>query len=167
MSDGAIAATSLERVIETVVEKHDLKTEKLKVKANASADTVEAAVSADSFISSDMTGQLKALYQKLDKDVWIGCFADESKFGLEMSNFIDEFAQTSPHIKVMKQPLDADHSQPCLMFCDADKEPLGLVYHAVPGGHEFTSFALAVYNAAGPKQPLDESLLESHSKNDR
>lgn len=38
------------------------------------------------------------------------------------------------------------------------------IYHAVPGGHEFTSFALAVYNAAGPKQPLDESLLEAIQK---
>lgn len=33
VSDGAIAATSLERVIEAVVEKHGLKTEKLKVKS--------------------------------------------------------------------------------------------------------------------------------------
>lgn len=52
VSDGAIAATSLERVIEAVVEKHGLKTEKLKVKANTSADTVEAAASADSILSA-------------------------------------------------------------------------------------------------------------------
>ena len=164
VSDGAIAATSLERVIEAVVEKHGLKTEKLKVKANTSADTVEATASADIFIQLLVKRFELGSHITADKAVWISCYADESKFGLEMSNFIDEFAQTSPHIKVTKQPLDAAHSQPCFVFCDADKQPLGLIYHAVPGGHEFTSFALAVYNAAGPKQPLDESLLEAIQK---
>ena len=28
--------------------------------------------------------------------------------------------------------------------------------HGVPGGHEFTSFVLGLYNAAGPGQALDE-----------
>ena len=31
----------------------------------------------------------------------------------------------------------------------------GLAFHGVPGGHEFTSFVLGLYNAAGPGQPLD------------
>ena len=32
----------------------------------------------------------------------------------------------------------------------------GLAFHGVPGGHEFTSFVLGLYNAAGPGQTLDE-----------
>ena len=32
----------------------------------------------------------------------------------------------------------------------------GLAFHGVPGGHEFTSFVLGLYNAAGPGQALDE-----------
>lgn len=32
----------------------------------------------------------------------------------------------------------------------------GLAFHGVPGGHEFTSFVLGIYNAAGPGQALDE-----------
>ena len=34
----------------------------------------------------------------------------------------------------------------------------GLSFHGVPGGHEFTSFVLGLYNAAGPGQPLEDSL---------
>ena len=34
--------------------------------------------------------------------------------------------------------------------------PTGLAFHGVPGGHEFTSFVLGLYNAAGPGQELDE-----------
>ena len=36
----------------------------------------------------------------------------------------------------------------------------GLAFHGVPGGHEFTSFVLGLYNAAGPGQALDEAVLE-------
>jgi thioredoxin reductase (NADPH) len=37
----------------------------------------------------------------------------------------------------------------------------GLAFHGVPGGHEFTSFVLGLYNAAGPGQPLDADVREA------
>ena len=33
---------------------------------------------------------------------------------------------------------------------------MGLAFHGVPGGHEFTSFVLGLYNASGPGQPVAE-----------
>ncbi|MBT1162675.1 FAD-dependent oxidoreductase [Bifidobacterium sp. SO1] len=36
----------------------------------------------------------------------------------------------------------------------------GLAFHGVPSGHEFNSFVLGLYNAAGPGQPLDDDLRE-------
>ena len=50
---------------------------------------------------------------------------------------------------------DADHL-PCVRVCRADGGWTGLAFHGVPGGHEFTSFVLGLYNAAGPGQALDE-----------
>ena len=41
-------------------------------------------------------------------------------------------------------------------MCLIDGTPTGLAFHGVPGGHEFTSFVLGLYNAAGPGQALDE-----------
>ena len=38
----------------------------------------------------------------------------------------------------------------------ADGSETGLAFHGVPGGHEFTSFILGLYNAAGPGQAMDE-----------
>ena len=32
----------------------------------------------------------------------------------------------------------------------------GLAFHGVPGGHEFTSFILGLYNVAGPGQQIEE-----------
>ena len=31
-----------------------------------------------------------------------------------------------------------------------------MAFYGVPGGHEFTSFMLGMYNAAGPGQPIEE-----------
>ena len=45
---------------------------------------------------------------------------------------------------------------PCVQVCRPDGSWTGLAFHGVPGGHEFTSFVLGLYNAAGPGQTLDE-----------
>ena len=44
---------------------------------------------------------------------------------------------------------------PCVRICLENGEETGLAFHGVPGGHEFTSFVLGLYNAAGPGQSLD------------
>ena len=48
---------------------------------------------------------------------------------------------------------------PCVRMCvadgDGDVRPTGLAFHGVPSGHEFNSFVLGLYNAAGPGQALD------------
>jgi len=48
---------------------------------------------------------------------------------------------------------------PCVRVCRANGEWTGLAFHGVPGGHEFTSFVLGLYNAAGPGQALDADVL--------
>ena len=44
---------------------------------------------------------------------------------------------------------------PCVRILKADGRETGLAFHGVPGGHEFTSFVLGLYNAAGPGQAID------------
>jgi len=50
---------------------------------------------------------------------------------------------------------------PCVRMCVPDAngspQPTGLAFHGVPSGHEFNSFVLGLYNAAGPGQALDAS----------
>lgn len=53
---------------------------------------------------------------------------------------------------------------PCVKICLNDGTETGLAFHGVPGGHEFTSFILGIYNATGAGQTLDEKtkkLIES------
>ncbi len=42
------------------------------------------------------------------------------------------------------------------MCAHRDGTPTGLAFHGVPDGHEFTSFVLGLYNAAGPGQPIGD-----------
>ena len=49
---------------------------------------------------------------------------------------------------------------PCVTVCNADGSPTGLAFHGVPSGHEFTSFVLGLYNAAGPGQRLEENIRQ-------
>ena len=49
---------------------------------------------------------------------------------------------------------------PCVEICLADGSATGLAFHGVPSGHEFTSFVLGLYNAAGPGQAVDEDIRQ-------
>ena len=48
-----------------------------------------------------------------------------------------------------------------MRVCLQDGTPTRLAFHGVPGGHEFTSFVLGLYNAAGPGQTLDEDTRQA------
>lgn len=50
-------------------------------------------------------------------------------------------------------------ARPCVRVL-VDGKPTGLAFHGVPSGHEFNSFVLGLYNAAGPGQPIDDDLAE-------
>ena len=49
---------------------------------------------------------------------------------------------------------------PCVRLHRKDGSFTGLAFHGVPGGHEFTSFVLGLYNAAGPGQSLEEDVRQ-------
>jgi thioredoxin reductase (NADPH) len=59
---------------------------------------------------------------------------------------------------------------PCVKVCLEDGTETGLAFHGVPSGHEFTSFVLGLYNAAGPGQTIDEDtkkqILSIHPQTD-
>lgn len=54
--------------------------------------------------------------------------------------------------------LATQQAAPCVRVLRADGADTGLAFHGVPGGHEFTSFILGLYNAAGPGQPIDDAV---------
>ena len=70
-------------------------------------------------------------------------------------------AELSDKLELVVCDRQAEESfAPCVEVCQADGTPTGLAFHGVPSGHEFTSFVLGLYNAAGPGQALDEATRE-------
>ena len=56
---------------------------------------------------------------------------------------------------------------PFVRVLKADGSDTGLAFHGVPGGHEFTSFVLGLYNVSGPGQSVDEESLGKIAAIDR
>ena len=151
VSDGATSATALEKYIPKIISKHGLKTKKQT--AHVEETSVE---NSDGFISEEIKQQLTQIFSKLERNLVIKCSLDNSAFSDEIKLFIEEFSSLSDRISY--QLLEGE---PAMDFYDEDDNYLNVSFHAVPGGHEFNSFIIAIYNTAGPKQPLDKELIDT------
>ena len=79
----------------------------------------------------------------------------------ELEQFITALAALSEKLTVtVAERTASSQDAPCVSICNADGTETGLAFHGVPSGHEFTSFVLGLYNAAGPGQALDEATRE-------
>lgn len=55
---------------------------------------------------------------------------------------------------------DGKMELPCVRILKKDGTDTGLAFHGVPGGHEFTSFVLGLYNASGSGQEIEQETAE-------
>ena len=158
VSDGAVAATSLEKYIPDVVQELNLTTKKLVVKEGKEEKKETSATNDGAFISQEIKEKLAPILDRLTKHVVLLVADNKSSFAQEMIHFVEELCPLSPYLsyEVVASKEDASIS-----LLDAQKQSLRVRFHAVPGGHEFNSFIIALYNAAGPKQPMDEALLKA------
>lgn len=156
VSDGAIAATSLEKYIPDIVAKNSLQTVQQKVVEKKSA--VEIETSSGDFITSEMKQQLQPVFASLQEQLIIKCEFNDSGLSKEMQSFIEEFTTLSD--KITYQIVATDSEIPTYSFYNEKDEYLHVKFHLLPGGHEFNSFIIAIYNAVGPGQKLDATMLE-------
>ena len=160
VADGAIAATSLEKYIPDVVKALGITTEKHTLKASAEEKPKAATTGQKdgNFITEQIKEQLAPIFAKLTKKLVIRCEDDGSSLGSEIKSFINEVIVLSDVLSMDVVNVDGPAG---LKLYDENNNYLNVCFHAVPGGHEFNSFIIALYNAAGPKQPLDETLLKA------
>lgn len=165
VSDGAIAAVAAERHAAGL---HD----RLKIPAFARAEVdakrfeqrktsiekAEAEGNETNFISAEIREQLTAVFDKFLTPIKIVGHYDDSDLSRELRGFMDEFADLTDKVGYDVRE-DADGA-PGLEILRSDDVSSGITFHAVPGGHEFNSFILALYNVAGPGQELREETRE-------
>ena len=155
VGDGALAATELERRAAAMQAKTGLHPVPPVSRAPASGQSAPAPA-ADSLFSADMLAQLQAVFDRMAAPLVLRLALDDTPLSAELQHYMEQLAAQTDKLSVETgAPEEADHL-PCVRVCRADGTWTGLAFHGVPGGHEFTSFVLGLYNAAGPGQPIDE-----------
>ena len=153
VGDGALAATELERLCAAMQAKTGLHPQRAASRSEVPAVSAETG---SSLFTGDMLAQLHTVFARMAAPLILRLYLDETPLSAELRQYMEELAAQSGKLSVeIGGADDADHL-PCVRVCRADGGWTGLAFHGVPGGHEFTSFVLGLYNAAGPGQALDE-----------
>ena len=147
VSEGAIAATELERVCAHLQEKTNIIPTKPVVE-------VEQKVESSSFFDSNMLAQLNTVFGKMENSVTIKVDLNDNKTSNELENYMKELSKLTSKIKIEYEVTNDPH-KPVARIYNKDDKYTGLAFHGVPGGHEFTSFILGIYNCSGKGQPID------------
>ena len=140
------------------------------------ADAANAVRKPGELFSDTTKQQLNVVFNRMSRPVTLALELDDTPLSTELRGFIDAMVALSDgKLKSVvvdgeyekddtgRAVFDVEHvlpaARPCVRMV-VDGKPTGLAFHGVPSGHEFNSFVLGLYNAAGPGQPLDDDLIE-------
>lgn len=152
VGDGALAATELERLCAAMQEKTGIHPKPPVSRAEEAAAPAETD---STLFTGDMLAQLHTVFDRMASPLLLRLYLDETPLSAELRQYMEELAAQSDKLSVeIGNAADADHL-PCVRVCRPDGGWTGLAFHGVPGGHEFTSFVLGLYNAAGPGQAME------------
>lgn len=171
VSDGAVAATSMEKYISAAYERLGLVRQKPEIRKRSpeNEEVRDYGAKGEGFLSEDLKRQLVPVLEGLNKKIILEFWGDGSPISKEAELFGRELAGLCPKITCSFKN-KADRAQglgeskeieyPAIRFCDERGLYMGTSFHGVPGGHEFNSFVIALYNAAGPGQSIEAAILD-------
>ena len=161
--DGALAATELEKYVASVHGRTGLRADApIPKKSNTSVNVeTQERENGDVLFTDQMRQQLDTVFSRLERLLLLKLYLDNRPVSEELERFITALAALSNKLTVEVADRQVEEAfAPCVEVCLADGTPTGLAFHGVPSGHEFTSFVLGLYNAAGPGQALDDAAKE-------
>ena len=162
--EAALAATEMEHYLASAQERTGLVPERPATPVRAERGEAHAAPpSAAGFgelFDEATRAQLDAVFARMEAPLALSLSLDGGAASAELRAYMEELARLSGGKVSVEEAEGAagDAEAPCVRVLRADGTWTGLAFHGVPGGHEFTSFVLGLYNAAGPGQPIDEEL---------
>lgn len=126
------------------------------------------------FFNAAIRQQLEVVFGRMARPVVLRVELDSTPLSAQLDGFIGELAGLSNGKIVVERhtasasddsydssdalPAARPYVRMCVAGADGEPQPTGLAFHGVPSGHEFNSFVLGLYNAAGPGQALDADL---------
>lgn len=170
VGEGALAATELEKYAASMQTKTELlpqRTQKAASEANtvsslrsaSAANAANAAFDADvanngGLFDQAMLDQLNRVFEQMQSTLILRLYLDERPISVDLRQYMQTLAGLTDKLTVELSEERID-DMPCVRIYGQDGVYTGLAFHGVPGGHEFTSFVLGLYNAAGSGQTID------------
>jgi len=162
--DGALAATELEKYVAEMQRKtglHPKPPVAKKTEVSGVTETSHVAGDSDETFTSEMKQQLEGVFSKMERKLILKLYLDNRPVSSELEGFITKLADLSDKLTaIVSERNDTTNLAPCVRVFLEDGHDTGIAFHGVPGGHEFTSFVLGLYNAAGPGQAIDDDTLK-------
>lgn len=155
-SDGAIAAYNAEKVALKLHEKYNIGDLFTFVKKENKIEKVEdksVNTSTNEFITEEMVPQLQTIFSKINKEFTLIGNINSNDLSKEMKIFLNEMKEVSKFVNIKLVNI-SDNDVPFLEI-EYENKKLNYKFYGLPGGHEFTSFILTIYNLLGPKKEIE------------
>ena len=161
VGDGALAATELERYAASMHRKTGLqpKIPEAVPQPKEEKKAASAQVQSNSLFDDGMLAQLNTVFGRMASPLILKLELDDRPVSAELKAYMEELVKLTDKLTLRLGEGGTD--APCVRILKADGTDTGLAFHGVPGGHEFTSFILGLYNAAGPGQAIDADVKEA------
>lgn len=185
VGDGATAATELEKYASAMQKKTGIKPERpnsgivgetehaqdLQTGSNQGTSAAKNAVDSETGIfSADILSELDTVFARMERPLILKLYLNDKPVSNELKQYMEEIAKRTEKISVItaEDELESesipDSERPFVKVLREDASWSGLAFHGVPGGHEFTSFILGLYNVSGPGQTIDTDSQEKIRK---
>ncbi len=180
VGDGALAATELERYAAALQKKtgvypineqqrkfREAKEQEHNHSESASGQTEleksgQVHAAGGGLLSEDIRAQLLSVFSRMERPLVLKLSLNAQPVSSELRAYMEEIAGLTEKITVELAAAsdEPEEEKPCVRVFLKDGTDTGLAFHGVPGGHEFTSFVLGLYNASGPGQALDQDIMD-------
>ena len=165
VGDGALAATELEKYVVKMHKKTGLVPEQPVREGSATSHNITPASvkpatedNGNALFTSDMLAQLNAVFGKMESKLVLSLGLDSRDSSNELKHYMEELAKLTDKLSIRLEDNVDEKEAPYVKVCKEDGSYSGLAFHGIPGGHEFTSFILGLYNVAGPGQQIEDDI---------
>ena len=160
VGDGAVAATELERYVAALQKKNGVKPSR-DLQENKPSTEQHA-----NFFDKETGKQLDEVFDRMAHPLILKLYLNQKQESAQLKQYMEAMSRRTEKLSVIvaEEGTDGDsvpaNERPFVRILGEDGSDTGLGFHGVPGGHEFTSFVIGLYNAAGPGQEVDAQIME-------
>ncbi|MGI6220430.1 MAG: FAD-dependent oxidoreductase [Coriobacteriales bacterium] len=172
VGQAATVATDMERYLKAMQEKTGIvpdppvRTVQAMPVGEAEPELPDNLPDSDIFAPADVA-EIIAAFDRMDGPLVLKLALDGSPVAEELEELANELARLGGKLDVRPHDNPSHPDLPYVEICDAEGVSKGMRFHGVPGGHEFNSFIVTLYNVAGPGQPIDDADLAAIEAIDR